>query len=142
MDRGTPGSFDPEKAKRHFNRIGMVVHLGYELLEIGEETAQMSLVPDERHQNYLGQLHGGAVATAIDTVAFMPGVLFPSGRKLTTVSFDMHFFKPSDLGERVLFNARILRNGRRMVTLECDAVNERSSKKIAHAIVTLLDMEA
>lgn len=128
------------KCREIFSRVTMMTHLGVELVSMEEETATLALTGDERHRNYMGALHGGAIAAAIDTVAFMPGALLPSGRKLATEGMELHFFRPSPLGERVLFNAKILRNGRRVVTVECEAL--AGGAKIAHAIVTLLDLEA
>jgi uncharacterized protein (TIGR00369 family) len=124
-----------------FDRIGMMHHLGVEVSSIDEESAEIFFVADERHRNYMDSLHGGAIAAAIDTVAFMPASLLPSGRKLTTEGMEIHFFRPAKMGEKIRARAKILRNGRRVVTLECDALRE-DGKKIAHAIVTLLDLEA
>lgn len=129
-----------ENCLRIYSGVGMMESLGFKFVSMEEETAEIELVPDKRHANYLGALHGGAVAAGIDTVVFFPGCLLPSGRKLTTEGVELHFFRPSPLGEKVLFRARILRNGRRVVTVEAEAV--ANGKKIAHAIVTLLDMEA
>lgn len=129
-----------EKCREIFSRVTMMTHLGVEFVSMTEDSAELALTGDERHRNYLGALHGGAIAAAIDTVAFMPGALLPSGRKLATEGMELHFFKPSALGERVTFGARILRNGRRVVTVECDA--RVGGAKIAHAIVTLIDLDA
>lgn len=139
MGEGTDEAL--ENSRRIFTRVTMMTNLGIEMVATTPDTAQLALVGDERHQNYLGQLHGGAIAAALDTVAFMPGSLLPAGRKLATEGVEIHFFKPSPLGERVLFNAKILRNGRRVVTVETEAVTE-SGVKLAHGIVTLLDLEA
>jgi uncharacterized protein (TIGR00369 family) len=129
------------RVREFFGRIGMMAHLGVEVVSVEEESAEVAFVADERHSNYMNGLHGGAIAAAIDTVAFMPGSLLPAGRKLTTEGMEIHFFRPAKMGEKIRARAKILRNGRRVVTLECDA-RRQDGKKIAHAIVTLLDLEA
>jgi len=123
-----------------FSRVTMMTHLGIEFAAMEEDRAELRLVPDERHRNYLGALHGGAIAAALDTVAFLPGALLPSGRRLATEGVEIHFFKPSPLGEPVTFTAKILRNGRRVVTVECEALNAKG--KLAHAVVTLIDLDS
>ena len=77
----------------------------------------------------------------MDTVVFFPGVLLPSGRKLTTEGIEIHFFRPASMGERITVRAEILRVGRRVCTVAATASNQ-DGNKIAHAIATLLDLEA
>lgn len=130
-----------KKAEAIFSRIGMIHHLGIRLTEVTEDEAEMELVVDDRHMNYLGGLHGGAVATLADTVAFFPGALLPSGRRFATEGVELHFFRPAAEGERIRCRAKILRNGRRVVTVEVRTHGEKD-KQISHGIVTLLDLEA
>ena len=129
------------KADAIFSRIGMIHHLGIRLTEVTEDEAEMELVVDDRHMNSLGGLHGGAVAAMADTVAFFPGALLPSGRRFTTEGVELHFFRPAAEGERIRCRAKILRNGRRVVTVEVRTHGEKD-KQISHGIVTLLDLDA
>ena len=132
---------DRERAKGIFAGIGMMEQLGVELTHVDSETAEMSFVVAEQHGNYLGGLHGGAVAAVVDTVVFFPGRLLPSGRKLTTEGIEIHFFRPAAMGERITVRAEIMRAGRRVCTVAATASNQ-AGRRIAHALVTLLDLEA
>lgn len=130
-----------DQAREIFARIGMMRHLGVELIRVDDASAVMAFTVDERHGNYLGGLHGGAVAAVIDTVVFFPGPLLPSGRALTTEGLEIHYFRPAQMGDRVTVRARLLRTGRRVCTVEAQAANQ-ADQAIAHAVVTLLDLEA
>jgi acyl-CoA thioesterase len=129
------------RAHELFDGTSMMQHLEVELTEVGDEWAEMCFVVNEKHGNYIGSLHGGAVAAVMDTVAFFPGALIPSGRPLTTEGLEVHYFRPVQMGERVRLRSRILRNGRRVVTVEVKALGE-DDRQIAHGIATLLDVKA
>lgn len=129
-----------KKAQELMDRIGMMRNLGTRIVEITRETATLAFTGGDNHCNYRGMLHGGAIATILDTVGFMPGDLLPSGRILTTEGMEVHYFRPAEIGEEVSAKATILRNGRRVVTVQTEAFDSKG-KKIAHAVVTLLDVE-
>ncbi len=127
-------------AQEIFKRVNFMAHLNVQLDEVTQDTARMSFIVDETHGNYMGGLHGGAVAAVVDTVVFFPGCLLPSGRKLTTEGVEIHFFRPAAMGERITVDARVIRNGKKIVNVEARADNAEG-KQIAHALVTLFDME-
>ena len=122
-----------------FREIGLVRTLGLELEAVTERTATAGVTVDERHGNYLGGLHGGVVSTLVDTVAFFPGMLLPSGRKLTTEGLSVHYFRPAAAGDRVTATAEVLRMGRRMGHVVVSVDNGRGSQ-LAHGYVTLLTL--
>ena len=129
------------RAREIFDGVGMMRHLGVDLVRVDAQSAVLAFTVDERHANYLGGLHGGAVAAVIDTAVFFPGDMLPSGRKLTTEGLEIHYFRPAGMGDRITVRATLLRTGRRVCTVEAKAENQ-SGKPIAHAVVTLLDMAA
>ncbi len=49
------------------DRIPFLATVGIRIAEIGERHATMELEVGPRHLNYLGGLHGGVVATLVDT---------------------------------------------------------------------------
>ncbi|TLN21737.1 hypothetical protein FDZ71_03860, partial [bacterium] len=59
--------------------------------------------------------------------------------KLTTEGFEMHLFRAVPLGGRVVARARIIKNGRRVVTVEA-TLWTGEGKQAAHAIATLMDL--
>jgi len=128
-----------QRAVEIFREVGLVRNLGLELVEVTERTAVAAVTVDERHGNYLGGLHGGVVSTLVDTVAFFPGMLLPSGRKLTTEGLSVHYFRPAGMGERVTATAEVLRMGRRMGHVLV-SVGDGQGRRLAHGYVTLLTL--
>ena len=135
------GETAEERAREIFSGIGMMKHLDVELASVDFDSAEMSFIVAEKHTNYRGGLHGGAIAAVIDTVVFFPSGLLPSGRKLTTEGIEIHFFRPVRLGDRVTVRAQVIRLGRRVCTVEARA-SDQMDRKVAHGVVTLLDLEA
>ncbi len=130
-----------QRARKIFAGVGMMEHLEVELVKVDADTAELAFVVGDKHSNYLGGLHGGAVAAVVDTAVFFPGRLLPSGRKLTTEGIELHFFRPAARGERITVRAEIVRVGRRVCTVAATASNP-SGKEIARGLATLLDLEA
>jgi len=128
-----------KRGREIFVKVGMMKSLGASLDEVTEDSATASFIPGENAGNYMGGLHGGAVAALIDTVAFFPGCCLPSGRKLTTESANLHFFAAARLGEKITAVAKVLRNGKRVIKVEVSAFRA-DGKKIVHSIVTMLDI--
>ncbi|GAB4259098.1 MAG: hypothetical protein Kow0092_07050 [Deferrisomatales bacterium] len=128
-----------ETAREILEGIGLARHLGFELVEVTEESAVMTVVVDGRHGNYRGGLHGGALAALVDTVAFFPGRLLPSGRKLTTEGLEVHFMRPASPGQRVTARAEILRLGRRVATVQVQCRDDLG-RLLSHAVATLLTL--
>lgn len=126
-----------ENAREIFSGIAMAGTLGLELLDVDEKTATMGLTVDHRHLNYLGGLHGGAVSALLDTVAFFPAVLLPSGRRFTTEGLSVHYFRPAAAGDRLIAKARVLRLGKRVANVEVQVAGAEG-KVVAHGLVTLL----
>lgn len=128
-----------QNALNIFSTVGLARFLGMELVAVADDECELSMPVDERHSNYIGGLHGGAAAALLDTAAFFPGSLLPSGIKLATEGIEVHLFRPVPLGEKVFAQAKILRSGRRIVTVEL-TLRMSGGKQAAHAIATLVDI--
>lgn len=107
--------------------------LGFELVDLkyGEAVLKMQMRDDLR-QPY-GLLHGGATASLIDTaMAFACISCLAQGEQSTTIDLTVHYLRPHTSGE-VLCTAKVLRAGKRILTVQAEAVNEQG-KVIATAL--------
>jgi len=97
--------------------------LGIELDLIEHGRARLSLDVQKRHLQLAGIMHGGAIATLIDTaVAFaIVGASEPDAR-FTTIEMKVNYLSPVREG-RVVADARLIRDGRRIVVAECDLLD-------------------
>ncbi|MCM2264994.1 MAG: PaaI family thioesterase [Desulfuromonadales bacterium] len=119
------------------NAISLLKTLGIRLAEIGESHAVMAVTVDDRHRNYLGGVHGGLIATLIDTVCFFPKPLLPTGQAATTIDLNVSYVRPAALGDRLSARAELLHLGRRTASLAV-RVTDQHERLIAHGTTTLL----
>ncbi|HEV7747621.1 MAG TPA: PaaI family thioesterase [Pyrinomonadaceae bacterium] len=98
--------------------------LGIELDEIGPGTATLGLaVRKELTQNH-GVVHGGAIASLIDTaMAFAIISLLDPQEKVTTVDLTISYLRPVTAG-RMTAAAKVVRSGRRLFVVSADVFSE------------------
>ncbi|NJC88331.1 MAG: PaaI family thioesterase [Desulfuromonas sp.] len=122
------------------NAISLLKTLGIRLVEIGDRHALMAVVVDERHRNYLGGVHGGLIATLVDTVCFFPKPLLPSGQAATTIDLNVSYVRPAAIGDHLSARAELLHLGRRTASLAVRVTDQRG-RLVAHGTTTLLLLE-
>ena len=109
--------------------------LGLELVGLKYGEAVLKLKMRRELQQPYGILHGGATASLIDTaMAFACITCLADGEKTTTVDLTVHYLRPHSEGE-VFCTAKIVRAGRRMLTVSAEVANEEG-KLIATALST------
>ena len=120
-----------------FGRIPYVRLLGMEFLGAARGEARVALeLRDELTRNE-GLMHGGAVASLMDTAsAFAVMSLLEPGQSTVTIDLMIHFLRPVLRG-RIEARARVLRAGRRIATLSIDVTDE-TGKLTATATTTYL----
>lgn len=104
----------------HFPRL-----LGIEIDSIEEGRAVLSVEVRKELKQLQGVMHGGAIASLIDTaVAFaIIGASEPEDR-FTTVEMKINYLSAIREG-RVIAEARLLRDGRRIIVAECDVFDDK-----------------
>jgi uncharacterized protein (TIGR00369 family) len=109
--------------------------LGMEIVELDATSATLRLpMRDELRQPY-GLLHGGALASLIDTAtAFALLAVTDETEKGATSNLTIHYLK-AHLEGSVTCVARVIKSGRRLVTLSAEAHDE-DGNLLATAIST------
>ena len=120
-----------------FGRIPYVRLLGLEFVGAERGAATFALDLREELTRNEGLMHGGAIASLLDTAsAFAVMTLLAPGQQTVTVDLTIHFLRPV-LSGRLEARARVLRAGRRVATLSIEAI-DRKGKLIATAVTTYL----
>jgi acyl-CoA thioesterase len=119
------------------NRIPFLAALGIRLVEIGDGHAVMRVDVGPDHRNYFGGVHGGLIATLVDTVCFFPRPLLPSGREVTTASLAVSYVRAPKVGDVLTSRADLLHLGRRTASLTVRVEDQRGAL-VAHGSATLL----
>lgn len=122
------------------NAISLLKTMGIRLAEVDENHAVMEVTVDDRHRNYLGGVHGGLIATLVDTACFFPKPLLPSGQAATTVGLSVNYVRPAAVGDHLRARAELLHLGRRTASLAV-RVTDQDERLIAHGTATLLLLE-
>ena len=135
MNTDAPLKPDEEQRIREaFERVPFAHLLGIELGEIRRGAATLYLeVRDELRQNN-GVVHGGVIASLMDTAAaFALLTLLEPNQTSTTVDLTVHYMRPLLKG-RATAEARVLRAGRRIITISIDVLDE--TKTLAATALT------
>jgi uncharacterized protein (TIGR00369 family) len=134
---------DPEKLERARSAFAAVPYakfLGLELGDLceGEVTIHLD-IRDELKQNQ-GVVHGGAIASLIDTAsAFALLTQIEVDERVTTTDLTIHYLRPAIDG-RITATARIIRGGRRLFVLSVD-VHDAADALIATAVTTYIKID-
>lgn len=114
--------------------------LGIELDSIEHGRARLSLEVRQQHLQLAGIMHGGAIATLIDTaVAFAIVGASTPGARFTTIEMKVNYLRPIREG-RVVADARLIRDGRRIVVSDCD-VFDSEGKLAAKGLLTYMRLD-
>jgi uncharacterized protein (TIGR00369 family) len=109
--------------------------LGLEFVGAARGTATFALTAREALTRMEGILHGGALASLLDTAAaFAVHTLLPPEGRTVTVDLTVHYLRPVGSG-RIEARARVLRDGRRLVILSVEAADE-AGRLVATATTT------
>ena len=113
--------------------------LGFHLVEAEAGRAAFEDVPEFRHYNPIGTVHGGIAATLLDSA--LGCAIFSTiakGEAWTTLELKLNFVRPisKDTG-LVRAEGRVVHRGRTVATSEGD-LKDRAGKLYAHATTTCM----
>lgn len=117
-------------------RIPFVEHLGLETEALGEGTARLSMALPAHFTNSLGTAHGGVIMSLLDVALCTAArTLHPDSLGVVTIDMSTSFIGGGS-GDRLIAEARVLRDGRSMTFVEGEAKNADGSL-VAKAIGTV-----
>jgi len=117
-------------------KIPFVAHLGLVTEELGQGTARLSMPLPEHFTNSLGTAHGGIIMSLLDVALCTAArTLHPDSIGVITIDMSTSFIGGGS-GDRLLAEARVLRDGRSMTFVEAEARNADGSL-VAKAIGTV-----
>jgi uncharacterized protein (TIGR00369 family) len=122
---------------------GFAVLLDLELDHVEEGRVTFALVPGEAHLNPLGTVHGGLLATMLDSAmgCAVQSVL-PAESTYTTLQLDVKYVRAPPVGQgRIVAEGTVVHAGRRTATAE-GRVLDAGGRLCAHATTTCLVLPA
>jgi uncharacterized protein (TIGR00369 family) len=142
----TPDLNDDERRRveRMRDVVPFLKHLGIEVESVGRGTATLLLPVREELSRNDGIIHGGAIASVIDSAfAFAITPLLAENERTVTVDLTIHYLRPlgGEGGGAARTIARVVRAGRRVITVSAELFDE-NEKLAATAISTYLRITA
>lgn len=124
MSKTGPEESRLQRARNAFAQVAYAKFLGLELCELKSGDVTVCLdARDEVKQNH-GVVHGGALASLIDTAsAFVILTAIDENERVTTTDLTIHYLRPVTSG-RMLARARIVRGGRRRFVVSVEVEND------------------
>jgi len=119
-------------ATNHFPQM-----LGIEIDALESGRARLSVEVRRELRQLAGVMHGGAIASLIDTaVAFAIATTSGPEDRFTTVEMKVNYLSAIREG-RILADARLIRDGRRIIVADCD-VFDAGGKLAAKGLLTYI----
>ena len=125
-----------EFAREYQKKIPFLQHLKIQTDELGQGTARLSLPVEREFTNSLGTVHGGVIMSLLDVALCTAArTLHPQSQGVITINLSTSFIG-AGAGERLLAEARVLKDGRSMSFVEGEARNADGSL-VAKAVGTV-----
>lgn len=112
-------------------------HLPFRLISVGLDEARVELRVEENHLQPLGTVHGGVLATLIDTATYWAVFLaLPEEAGLVNIDLKLNYLRPVT-GGMLITDGRCLRAGRTISYAEAH-VRDGDGRLVAHGTSTLM----
>lgn len=123
-------------ARDYQKRIPFIQLLKLATDQLGQGTAKLSLPVEPQLTNSMGAVHGGVIMSLLDVALCTAArTLHPESQGVITINLATSFIGAGS-GERLLAEARVLKDGRSMSFVEGEARNADGSL-VAKAIGTV-----
>jgi uncharacterized protein (TIGR00369 family) len=123
-------------AREYQKRIPFIQLLKLATDELGHGTAKLSLPVEPQLTNSMGAVHGGVIMSLLDVALCTAArTLHPQSQGVITINLSTSFIGAGS-GERLLAEARVLKDGRSMSFVEGEARNADGSL-VAKAVGTV-----
>jgi uncharacterized protein (TIGR00369 family) len=121
------------------NASGYPAHFPFRLIDVTTDGATVELDIDERHLQPFGIVHGGVIATLIDTATFWAGFgVIPEEAGLVNVDLKLNYLQSVARG-RLIATGSCIRAGRSLSYTEARVTTGEGSL-IAHGTSTLMTL--
>jgi uncharacterized protein (TIGR00369 family) len=112
--------------------------LGVRSIEMGQGRCRVELLVLRQHLRNLGIIHGGVVATLLDTaMGIAASTLAPPGQGVVTIQLNAHFIRPAWEGETLVATGELKHSGRQ-TAVACGEVHTAQGVLVASGSATFM----
>jgi uncharacterized protein (TIGR00369 family) len=112
---------------------GFIAHVGAHAPTAGDGEAHLEVEVDDRHLNPAGAVHGGLLATLVDTTMGAAVRSATDGEAPATSQLSLTYLRPGTPGT-LLVTASVRKRGESLTVCEADV--EQDGKSLVHALAT------
>ncbi len=135
----TPNPEFIEELKQIVNTSPYPTHMSMRLAEIEIDKADIELDIGTPHMQPFGIVHGGVLATLIDTATFWAVFMrIPQDAGLVNIDLKLNYLKPVTEG-RLIAKGRAIRSGKSVSYAEAGVVDS-AGELVAHGTSTLMTL--
>lgn len=102
---------------RRISEVGILSFIGYKLVELGDGYAKAVFQHDRRLERVGGIIHGGVIATALDTTMGFAAMASARGENNVTLELKINYLEPLDGGTYEV-SAKVLRRGLHTIVVD------------------------
>jgi uncharacterized protein (TIGR00369 family) len=126
---------DPTPAQRFIEAIPHAKALGFQLRQIGEGRAEISMPYDERFigDPATGVISGGAVSALLDTCCGAAVMSYPGARGTATLDLRIDYMRAARPGQRIIARAECFHATRTVAFVRATAHDENEDLPVATA---------
>lgn len=88
--------------------------------------------------NPVGMLHGGVIAGMIDDCMGVNFFILGLKYFYPTINLNVEFFNPVAEGETVMVKTQVVKQGKTVINIKADMINEKTKKLVAQATSNLV----
>ena len=88
--------------------------------------------------NPVGMLHGGVISGMIDDCIGVNFFLLGLEYFYPTINLNVEFFNPATEGETVMVKTQVVKQGKTVINIKADVINESNKKLVAQATSNLV----
>jgi uncharacterized protein (TIGR00369 family) len=120
------------------NDSGFIAHIGASVPETSDGTARLVVEADDRHLNPAGAVHGGMLATLVDTTMGAAVRSIVDEEAPATSQLTVTYLRPGKPGQ-LQVTAKVSKRGESLTVCEADV--EQDGKTLVHALATFALVE-
>ncbi|MEX0725352.1 MAG: PaaI family thioesterase [Planctomycetaceae bacterium] len=126
----TDKNSSPDDAERGIpirRQVPLLDHLYIRLLKMGNGEAEFEVTVDDPHLRTLGLLHGGVVATMLDTaMGSAANSLAPADHHVVTVQLGVNFIRAAEKGDSLIAKGHVRHAGRKTIVSTGEVLNAQN----------------
>jgi uncharacterized protein (TIGR00369 family) len=112
--------------------------LNGKVISVEEKAVEFQFMVRKDMTNPVGMLHGGVISGMIDDCMGVNFFILGLEYFYPTINLNVEFFNPASEGETVIVKTKVIKQGKTIINIKVDMINENNMKLVAQATSNLV----